>query len=248
MALPEAFEASAQQCHLWRLQPESEPDAFLVAAALQISPFVSSDRLAQVLQEIVCREEILRTDIILTPGLRLPVQMVRDAVAVPILQICRPRDDDLQEWLLASARGLLAQARLAGALAAFGVAPPVAQGAPSELVIAASALILDARSLDLLVARLARLCRGEEWIDSAQFADVAGWRNEEALRTAAEADPVRSPLAANCRLSVERLRGKSLNLRRAPSPPGLLCRLWRRASLAPLSCFLVRGLSSSRAM
>jgi amino acid adenylation domain-containing protein/non-ribosomal peptide synthase protein (TIGR01720 family) len=160
----EGFQLSPQQQRLWQLQRTS--GAFVSRYRLEIAGRLDPGRLERALAQAVARHEILRTTFPVPPGLTLPLQVTAGAGTVDWRE--EPAEN-LPEEPFDAGGGPLLRARL-GRLGADR----------HSLTLTASALCADPRSLANLVGELVRAYAGDELEPvSMQYADYAGWRNEQ---------------------------------------------------------------------
>ncbi|ELS00504.1 amino acid adenylation enzyme/thioester reductase family protein [Xenococcus sp. PCC 7305] len=90
------FGLSPQQKRLWRLQQDDA--AYLTQGAIAIAGNLQTARLKQVVEQIVARHQILRTNFSRLPGVKLPVMTIADRSGFWWQEIdFRERDLDLEE-------------------------------------------------------------------------------------------------------------------------------------------------------
>jgi amino acid adenylation domain-containing protein len=194
----QGFPLSPQQKAAWRAQTESEAGA-VVQWAVSVSPPPTADRLAEALERLVDRFEILRTRFVRVPGVDHPFQVIDDDPAAPPRVIT---SNALAEaGAAAEARpGLAALAALAETDAARGfdletgpafrvTLAPLA-GDDAVVLVTASPLVADPGSLRLLTDRLlsAAELADEDDDEELQYVDLAQWL-EDSMEEA-EAQPV----------------------------------------------------------
>ncbi len=193
----EGFRLAPQQQRAWALQTEATAPAGRCGVAVQLAGTVTPAALREALTTLAERHEVLRTTFAALPGMTEAVQVIAGS-AVPSLEV-REGPPVTADELLAEALGRpldLGRGPLFAALLA-----PLANGLQC-LVIAAPALVVDSRSLLLLVGELARLVAREELAEPEwQYADLAEWQNEllEAAETAEGRDFWHRQLAATSR-------------------------------------------------
>jgi len=177
-----SYRLSPQQELVWAMSPDGPTDAGQLILGLE-GP-VDVDRLRNAFSQLVERHEILRTTYVRQPGMKTPLQAVRDAVALdwdvtdltgldPAAQQARVdetagaerrRSWDYENGPVLSARCLaLAPDRL-------------------TLVVTAAAPTADAGALATIAAELAALYAGRAVEEQPlQYADFSEWQNQLAV-------------------------------------------------------------------
>jgi amino acid adenylation domain-containing protein len=198
------FEASPQQDCLWGSEPDG-PTA-RTQAVLAIEGDLDATAVAEALRMAVRRHEILRTTFLRQMGLRVPVQVVHDAL--------EPRIDTLdlsaagpeqQQQELERLRRVELDAPFDFEQGPLVRATLVARGQDAyALILTLSALCADPASVSLLLGEIAsHLASGGLVEDPLQYADFSAWQHElnaseeDEARAARvfweELDPVSSP-------------------------------------------------------
>ncbi|MEZ4868990.1 MAG: amino acid adenylation domain-containing protein [Caldilineaceae bacterium] len=139
------FRLSPQQCHLWQLResaPAKATDPFYCQCTIQLTGPLDRARLADALQQVVDRYEILRTSFHSLPGMSLPVQVI---TKVPVAQ--------LNFYDLCQLDDAAQTAQVAALWQAGLDAPWVFTDAPLQ-----STLVKLAHEQHLLILRLSALC------------------------------------------------------------------------------------------
>ncbi len=175
---------------LWLAEPDG-PTA-RTQAQVDLTGAIDHDALQAAMATLVERHEILRTTFGHQPGIRVPLQLVNDAIA-PVWETVDLSDADPDE---ASRRLTEIRAAELAAPLDFENGPLVravlvARGDVHSLILTLSGLCVDASSAALLVGELiAAASDGAEPIeDPLQYADFAAWQRELAD---GEDDEVRS--------------------------------------------------------
>jgi amino acid adenylation domain-containing protein/non-ribosomal peptide synthase protein (TIGR01720 family) len=190
-APPAGFRLSPQQRRLWSLQAPGAP--WEATCDLDLDGDLDHRRLRAALQRAVGRHDILRTTFRRAPGLRHPVQAIAATGAVSWCeadlsdQPCRERQAALS-GLLAGEAGRRLEVAAGPVLRALLVR--LGDG-EHRLRLGLPALCADSRSLDNLVAELARgyggegdPAGGEEIVQYLQFSE---WQNDQLGGDGAEA-------------------------------------------------------------
>jgi amino acid adenylation domain-containing protein len=177
------FPLSPRQRRLWELVQADGEGPYRVACAIRPGEAVDRDALAAALAELAGRYEVLRTGFRRLPGLKVPVQVIRDEpAALALAELPEPASDDAEGLLDAALRHPFDLASGAPLAAFLGRA-----GGGELLVLVLTSLCADRRSLDILVEDLAAgySCRRGRPVAGAvvdeeplQCADLAEWQNE----------------------------------------------------------------------
>jgi amino acid adenylation domain-containing protein/FkbH-like protein/FkbM family methyltransferase len=93
----EGFRLSPQQERLWLLQRNSA--AFHAQCVIHIEGLLRREVLAEALEQIVMRHEILRTTFRLLPGVDLPLQVVNEEAALRLREVDYATADDAERQL-----------------------------------------------------------------------------------------------------------------------------------------------------
>jgi amino acid adenylation domain-containing protein len=163
----QGFRLSPQQRRLWRLQESHPGFPYRNRCAFRLEGELDREALASALRRTVARNEILRTTFLLAPGMSLPVQVVREEIAVRI----EPADPGAEPL----GRPLPGEGLRVG-LGRLGERE-------HELWLDLPALCGDPRSLDHLALEILRDYAhlrgdGEEPGPALQLADIAEWQND----------------------------------------------------------------------
>ncbi|MCB1032628.1 MAG: AMP-binding protein, partial [Acidobacteria bacterium] len=176
----QGFRLSPHQRQIWLLQTGAGP--FCAQCALELRGSLDPDRLRRAFEEVVARHEILRTTFRRAPGVKIPIQVVAengsidwrregasDAAAdgeeglTALLEEERREPFDLED-------GPLLRARLVGG------------DDRSLLLVTASALCADSRTLGHLVREAAQVYAGgselEDPEELVQYVQFSEWQNE----------------------------------------------------------------------
>ncbi|MEM7582343.1 MAG: amino acid adenylation domain-containing protein, partial [Acidobacteriota bacterium] len=175
----EGYGLSPQQKRLWKLQQEGGAAPYRAQSAIRIHGALDRERLAQALQKLVDRHEILRTSFGCPADTVIPLQIIAsEGCAVALREQDQPTDqplegalDQLHERLRQAPRDLTDQPPWQAALARLDEDEHL-------LVWNLPALCADQRTLELLTLELAEAYRGTTDEDAIQYADLAEWQNE----------------------------------------------------------------------
>lgn len=110
MSLPnEGYRLSPQQRHMWRLQQGGDGRGFEAHAEIRITGTVDTDRLTAALQQVIRRNEILRSVFVSVPGLCVPLQAVLESAEISWAEIdvCGLSGDEKQDKLTALTREMV---------------------------------------------------------------------------------------------------------------------------------------------
>ena len=77
----EGYELSPQQKELWRVMQRTVDHEFAVTCEVRIEGFVDHERLAQAVDQVLARHEILRTNYEQVAGLSYPLQVIGERVS-----------------------------------------------------------------------------------------------------------------------------------------------------------------------
>jgi amino acid adenylation domain-containing protein len=158
--MPQEFQLSPQQRHLWSLQRGGQPTPFRARCEVSIEGVVEAEALRAALRSVVLRHEILRTGFRLPHGADTPLQVIseRPDFAFDVYDL---RDDSTGRQ----------ERRLAELFDDAGRLPFDFEHGP---LLHASLVALDARRHALLLT-LPALCADAA---SLQYADISEWLNE----------------------------------------------------------------------
>ncbi len=173
------FRLSPQQRRLWRLQP---PVAIHRAqCVLSIEGEVDAHRLSAALRALVNRHEILRTGFVRPPGIRTPVQVVREsgsvlwsALSLPALDEAGREVELARIWRREAGRPF----DLEGGPVLHACLVTLEPGR-HQLFLTLPALCADAASLGRLVEELAAAAVGElDGEEPVQYLQYGEWKHE----------------------------------------------------------------------
>jgi amino acid adenylation domain-containing protein len=178
--MADSFQLSPQQEQLWLSEPEGPTGR--IQATLELDGAVDPTTVEATLRQAIGRHESLRTTFVRQPGIRVPVQVIAEALDpawrtldlldAPAAQQAQRVADAAQSELqqpLDFERGPLVRALL------FGL------GAERQvLVLTLSALCADASSLAVIAAELVQGCGGDAELteEPLQYADFSAWQRE----------------------------------------------------------------------
>lgn len=170
------FRLSPQQRHVWQLQRDSR--AYRAQVSLHLTGDLRREALEEALAGVISQHQIFRTAFQRTPGVRFPIQVVREEATARWRHLdYSDRDGAAVEKLFDKERkkpfdldrGPVVHATL------------VARGAEEHvLILGLPALVADAASLQLLVRDLAAAygaAAGSE-DESVQYVQFSEWQNE----------------------------------------------------------------------
>jgi amino acid adenylation domain-containing protein len=185
------FQLSAQQKQLWLAGADDA--AFNSTIAVAVDGNVKADALKQALGQVIARHEALRTTFERRPGMRVPLQVVRETLP-PVWA-----DSDLRTLPIEQQNAKVEQVFAEEQHTAFDLANgPVVRArllTLSEnkhvLVISTSALCADVLSLQNVVRELADYYAGRTSSEEVfQYADFSAWQSE--LQQAEEDEDAKS--------------------------------------------------------
>ncbi len=168
------FQLSPQQERAWHLVTASSKSAFGVRAWIGIEGDLDVARLRRAVEEVVRREEILRTRFVKEPGVRLPLQVVEEESAGVLKEGGDETDD--RSWMATDLGFIFSAADSRSPL--FEV--HLHRRNPGWLLrIEASALVADRISIDNLLAEIGReYAMVGEAAEPLPYAVYAEWQNE----------------------------------------------------------------------
>ncbi len=173
------FRLSAQQERVWAHQQGREGRAGGAVCLIQIEGPLQLPRLQEALRRVAGRHEILRTVFHRQPGLKVPFQVIREAIepAWKTLSLTgTPAAEQQIEVLTKAARDTQFNLEAGPTLQALLVELASDRHA---LILSLPALCADARTLHNLVSEIGREYSGEAaGEDPMQYADVVEWQNE----------------------------------------------------------------------
>jgi amino acid adenylation domain-containing protein len=158
-AVLEAFRCGGTQLRGHALAAAHGPDAFFVQVAARLPEGCDRTVLAAAVRAAIERHEILRTRLVVPPGMTEPAQAIADAA-----------DEALQD---APEDAALAAARERAACSASGLVRFAVSS--SRILVTAPAWLLDVDSALLLLRELAEGAEADD-DEPLQFADVAEWQ------------------------------------------------------------------------
>jgi amino acid adenylation domain-containing protein len=181
--LIQGFRLSPEQKHLWLLQEAHSDRAYRAYCSVAIEGSVDAGTLKAALEDVVGRNEILRTTFQRLLGMTLPIQVISDNIAPAFseydLTDCQSQKEAIEEVINNTIRlpfdfeqGPLLRAAL------FSFSPR-----RSLLALGLPALYLDAKGTEKLVQQIA-LCyearsRGEQLNERViRFVDFSEWLND----------------------------------------------------------------------
>ena len=176
----ESFQVSPQQEQLWLETPEGPSGR--IQAVVSLSGPIDPAAVPRALDSVVARHEILRTTFVRHPGIRVPLQVVRDELP-PVWETvdltAQPAAQQDDRIALLAARELRAPIDFASASPVRAVLIARAD-ARQTLILTLSSLSADAASAALLVAELAHHLNGAGTLtdEPLQYADFAAWQRE----------------------------------------------------------------------
>ncbi|MBW8875034.1 MAG: amino acid adenylation domain-containing protein, partial [Acidobacteria bacterium] len=169
----QGFRLSPQQRHVCQLRQADADAAYQGRCAVEVEGRLEPGALAAALARLVRRHEILRTSFPLTPGMALPLQVIREEVEP---ELCHLDLAGLPPARTAAELGRIEQ-QLAAVPLDLRCWLVALEGGRSTLLLSVSALCTDAIGLDNLVKELVRELVGElagaEPVDPIQYADVS---------------------------------------------------------------------------
>jgi amino acid adenylation domain-containing protein len=191
----EGFQLSPQQKRVWRLQNKMVVNPYYVRGAISIEGSLDAEILKRALAAVIQGQEILRTAFRAVPGLAFPVQAI-DSGNSPSLEF-------IEFQKLPSETDTAAIRRVMESVPPpsfdVGTGPAVywklVRLSPDHhlLLVDASALCADSRSIGLITEELGRSydraqpAAADETETPIQYADIAQWQNELLDAEAAQA-------------------------------------------------------------
>jgi amino acid adenylation domain-containing protein len=173
------FQLSPQQKHLWLAG--ADESAFNSTIAVALDGAINAQALKDALRKVIARHEALRTTFGRRPGMRVPLQVVRGALAPAWTE------SDLRPIPAGQQKAKLEQVFTDELRSAFDLSNgPIVRvkllGIAEKqyvLVISAPALCADALSLQNVVREIADNYAGQSTADEVfQYADFSAWQNE----------------------------------------------------------------------
>ncbi|HSG40555.1 MAG TPA: AMP-binding protein, partial [Thermoanaerobaculia bacterium] len=164
-AVIEGFALSPQQTRLWKLHGRGLAADFRAVCVLRPSIPLDAEALGVALQEVVRRNEILRTDFRLIPGMELPLQVIGESPDFSLRQAAGEEIEDLVREMAGPGEGILR-----------AVLADLPDG--QRLLLSVPALCADLPGLANLAGELERCYGGLPQEEPVQYADVASWMAE----------------------------------------------------------------------
>ncbi|HBL30093.1 MAG TPA: hypothetical protein DD490_24925, partial [Acidobacteria bacterium] len=173
------FRLSLQQKRLWRLQQASSVHRAQCVVALEGE--VETERLSTALQSLVDRHEILRTGFVRPPGVRTPVQVVRETSSIRWSALSLPALDEAgraveldKVWRREADRPFDLEGGLPLHACLVALEPR-----RHQLFLTLPALCADAASLGRLVVELAAAYTGElDTEEPVQYLQFSEWKHD----------------------------------------------------------------------
>ncbi len=201
----EGFRLSPQQRRLWR--SGGQHPAYRARGAVLVEGTLDVEALRRALDDVVERNEILRTTFQLPPGLSVPLQVIRDHLA-PAWETAEPLTEAGPHGVSHESVLELLDAESAapfdpenGPLVRIKLVPLAREGAVDGarhlLLVVLPALLADAKTLANLVTELAgayaqRVESGQPFEEALQYADLAEWQNDLQDAVGGQADSGRA--------------------------------------------------------
>ncbi len=163
---PEGFELSAQQRRRWGSDATS-----CVQAALSIEGALDAGALRRALEQVIARHQALRTTFRAIAGLKVPLQVVHEALAPAWEQA--PGEPELETWLAREARPFDPAADSPVRARLVTLAP-----ARHLMILTLSTLCADRPTLAIVAAELAEAYAGEQPAASDEdYLQLAAWQD-----------------------------------------------------------------------